>query len=292
MTKEYRYYTYKVTFKDLYGYFYYGRHKDTGTVYYGSPKTWRFLWELFEPEVQILQWYKTESEVKKAEDALIGHTWKQLWNGKRYSLNRNYKGHVSEEACSRAGKKTVKEKLGIFNPQNKEKRLEGCKKGARKIVVEKMGVHDDKYKDKLSEWGAEGGHSSFKNKKGLFDIKNDEKVKEGNRKGGRKGGLKGGKISGKENKEKNRGIFDPKNRDKVREGYLKGAKKAGQANIRKYGKPVICLETSIIYLSLGDAEKQTGISKGNISKSARSNGEKSAGGLHWKFLDRPNLDLK
>ena len=71
-----RYYTYRVTFKDLPGYFYYGKHKDDGKPYFGSPKTWKHLWLQFEPEVQVLQWYETEEEVYTAECSIILATWK------------------------------------------------------------------------------------------------------------------------------------------------------------------------------------------------------------------------
>ena len=51
------YYTYKITFKDLPKYFYYGRHKHRGDLgkYLGTPVTWGHLWDLFEPEIQVLQ---------------------------------------------------------------------------------------------------------------------------------------------------------------------------------------------------------------------------------------------
>jgi hypothetical protein len=95
------YYTYKVTFKDLPCYFYYGRHKDNGKEYLGSPTTWAHLWQQFEPEIQILQWYETEEEVRLAEDSILRATWRG-----KYSLNENVGGHISEEGCKRGGKAT------------------------------------------------------------------------------------------------------------------------------------------------------------------------------------------
>lgn len=96
------YYTYKVTFKDLPGYFYYGRHKCKGRPYFGSPVTWSFLWLCFEPEIQILQWYETLEEVVKAEESIIRATW-----GSKYSLNEHIGGHFSEETCRKNGKRTL-----------------------------------------------------------------------------------------------------------------------------------------------------------------------------------------
>ena len=89
-----QHYTYKVTFKDLPGYFYYGSHKDNGKPYFGSPVTWACFWALFEPEIQILQWYETAKEVEAAEDSIIEATWKD-----RYSLNEHYGGRFSEGSC-------------------------------------------------------------------------------------------------------------------------------------------------------------------------------------------------
>ena len=96
-----QYYTYKITFKDLPGYFYYGKRKDDGKPYFGSPKTWRRLWLLFEPEVQVLQWYKTAAEVELAEKSIIRATWKD-----KYSLNENVGGYISTESC-RAGRASL-----------------------------------------------------------------------------------------------------------------------------------------------------------------------------------------
>ena len=49
-------------------------------------------------------------------------------------------------------------------------------------------------------------------------------------------------------------------------------------------KRTLCIETGIIYPSISEAYRQTGISQGNIS--AVCNGHrKTAGGYHWKYLD-------
>ena len=94
------YYTYKVTFRDLPGYFYYGKHKCKGSPYYGSPVTWRHLWDFFEPEVQILCWYDTEEEAHSSEQSIIKSTWKSP-----YSLNENLGGLISERVLKEVGRK-------------------------------------------------------------------------------------------------------------------------------------------------------------------------------------------
>lgn len=47
-------------------------------------------------------------------------------------------------------------------------------------------------------------------------------------------------------------------------------------------KPVRCIETGVVYDSMVDAEKATGVSHKNISEVCRRNGI-TAGGLHWEF---------
>lgn len=50
-------------------------------------------------------------------------------------------------------------------------------------------------------------------------------------------------------------------------------------------QPVLCIETGIIYESVMEAERQTGISHGNISKCCRNiYGYKSAGGFTWQYI--------
>ena len=139
-----RYYTYKVTFKDLPGYFYYGRRKDNGKPYFGSPKTWKRLWQHFEPEVQILQWYGTEEEADKSEKSIISATWKD-----KYSLNENCGGKVSEEVCrnnglktqnlnphrSRNGRNTKNAQILNSSPESKEWGSKGWERSASRTSI-------------------------------------------------------------------------------------------------------------------------------------------------------------
>ena len=50
-------------------------------------------------------------------------------------------------------------------------------------------------------------------------------------------------------------------------------------------KRVLCVETNVIYKSVSEATKQTGIN--NISKSARKNSV--AGGFHWRYIEDDNI---
>lgn len=49
-------------------------------------------------------------------------------------------------------------------------------------------------------------------------------------------------------------------------------------------KKVLCIETGIIYSSIMDAARQTGIDQSDISKVCRGV-RKTAGGFHWKYID-------
>lgn len=55
------------------------------------------------------------------------------------------------------------------------------------------------------------------------------------------------------------------------------------------GKKVQCIETGIIYNSMGEAMKETGVDKSSIRKACK--GEViTAGNFHWKFLDS-NIEI-
>lgn len=49
-----------------------------------------------------------------------------------------------------------------------------------------------------------------------------------------------------------------------------------------FGKRVQCVETSVIYCSLAEAERQTGISSADISRVCNKK-RNQAGGYHWKY---------
>ena len=50
------------------------------------------------------------------------------------------------------------------------------------------------------------------------------------------------------------------------------------------GKKVMCIETKVIYPSIGEASKQTGIDKSSISRVCKGR-QITAGNFHWKFLE-------
>ena len=60
-------------------------------------------------------------------------------------------------------------------------------------------------------------------------------------------------------------------------------KKTSEEERRKRSKPVLCVETGIIYYSAREANDKTGISYKNIS-SVCNKKRKTTGGYHWEFI--------
>lgn len=52
----------------------------------------------------------------------------------------------------------------------------------------------------------------------------------------------------------------------------------------KNGQKILCIETGIIYNSMNEAERKTGIPNTNISKACRGL-RKTAGGYHWRKIN-------
>jgi group I intron endonuclease len=62
------------------------------------------------------------------------------------------------------------------------------------------------------------------------------------------------------------------------------------ANVKAHGgRSVLCVETGKVFVSLGEAERQTGINRYQISGCCRNRQScLSAGGYHWRFTDNTN----
>jgi hypothetical protein len=67
-----KHHTYKVTFPGM-PWYYWGVHTDNGKPYFGSPATHKWVWDFYECEVQILEWFESRREAEEAEDRLIKH---------------------------------------------------------------------------------------------------------------------------------------------------------------------------------------------------------------------------
>jgi len=185
-----KYYTYKITFKDLPKYFYYGYHKHRNDIdsYFGTPTTWKHLWDSFSPEKQILQWYETWEEAKESEDAIIKATWKNP-----YSLNENAGGNLSPLACQKGGlitgNKHKKEGTGFFSMTKEEWSKAGraggkASSGGKKTVELGVGIHTFESRSKGGKKGGPiGGKKSRPSEEGRKRLaesarKNHEKYPE------------------------------------------------------------------------------------------------------------------
>ena len=58
--------------------------------------------------------------------------------------------------------------------------------------------------------------------------------------------------------------------------------------LAQHRKEVQCIETGIIYESLADAERKTGILGETISRNCRGK-QKTASGLHWRFINGTDI---
>ncbi len=139
-----RIYLYKITFEEV-PYYYYGVHKETlfGEEYWGSPKTNKWCWELYNPKKQILEIFPFTDEgwleANKVEQRLI----KPVFNTDKWCLNESCAGTLSIEQTRKAGrkggKKIVELKLGIHSLA-KEETIENAKKGGAKVKELGVGI--------------------------------------------------------------------------------------------------------------------------------------------------------
>lgn len=61
--------------------------------------------------------------------------------------------------------------------------------------------------------------------------------------------------------------------------------KMTQRNRKDCSKPVMCIETGVIYPSINEANRKTGADRNTIADVCKGK-LKTAGGYHWKFLKR------
>ena len=66
------------------------------------------------------------------------------------------------------------------------------------------------------------------------------------------------------------------------------------ANAKAHGgRTVLCVETGKQYITLGEAERQTGINRYQISGCCNNKPScKTAGGYHWRFIDQTDKQLE
>ena len=98
MGKKYHY-TYRIKFPSQ-GWFYYGLHStdDLNDGYCGSPCTHKDKWDLFEWEMEILEFHETREKATEVENCILRHFFQQP-----DCLNENAGGCFSLETCRKAG---------------------------------------------------------------------------------------------------------------------------------------------------------------------------------------------
>lgn len=136
--------------------------------------------------------------------------------------------------------------------------------------------------------GGENNRCSEETKKKMSEAQKDRKISdEAKRKMSEAKKGKKRKPYTKETRQKlseaNKGRVSP-NKGKHYSDELK--KKISESNKGKHPlKPVLCIETGIIYESTKEASIQTGINYSSICTVCRGSGRlKTAGGFHWKWL--------
>lgn len=68
-------------------------------------------------------------------------------------------------------------------------------------------------------------------------------------------------------------------------GRIHSEEERRKISVSHGGHPVMCVETGIVYESIHDAERRTGISNANVSAACHGK-RKTAGGLHWKYITK------
>lgn len=118
-----RIYTYKITFEEVF-YYYYGVHleKTFDEYYMGTPVTHKWMWDFYTPQKTILEFFPYNNEgwieANKIEKRLI----KPVFNIDKWCLNENCGGILSLDALKKGGKLSAKISK-IKAQKNKEKKL-------------------------------------------------------------------------------------------------------------------------------------------------------------------------
>lgn len=122
--------------------FYYGVHTKNGRDYWGSPKTHRWIWDFYDYEKQILQYFLTREEADLVEKRIINYFLddKNCLNecaGGKFSLESLRKGALKrnslpvKESTRKKHRSNMKKRWS--NPETSEKLLKACLKNMSKF---------------------------------------------------------------------------------------------------------------------------------------------------------------
>ena len=139
-------------------------------------------------------------------------------------------------------------------------------------------------KKKISE-ANKGHHHSEETKKNMSEARKGIKLSEETKKKmseafkGRPGWNKGIKHTDEARKKMSEALkghtISEETKKKISEAHK---------NHPSFSKKVLCIETNIVYPSIGEASRQTGITYQNISGVCREK-QKTTGGYHWKYIE-------
>lgn len=144
-----RIYTYKITLEGS-PYYYYGVHKDNGKPYYGSPKTNKWAWDLYEPSIQILEYFEDWEEACKVEQRIIRYVWDDpnCLNAavgrapKREVMKANGRRAVETGQCYEAlekSRETLRAPGGYYEQLSEKQKVNGVQTKATKESCAKGG---------------------------------------------------------------------------------------------------------------------------------------------------------
>jgi hypothetical protein len=170
--------------------------KDTG--YWGSPVTFKYLWEdtTLSKTKHILKVCDSHEEMVKLEPKYITEAWKKYGD---LCLNRAAGPHIREDVSRKSGLDAVKNKTGVHSSSVS---------------------HEQKVKW-ASNAGKVGGKVTAENKLGAFSLSKEEQLK--NR-------SKGGKVGGKQNWDNNVGLrtwYESKSKEELFQFHSELGKKGG-----------------------------------------------------------------
>ena len=144
-----RIYTYKITFEEVF-YYYYGVHKEKryDEYYMGTPVTHKWVWDFYTPKKQILEVFPYSDdgwdEAQEVEKRII----KEFYNQDKWCLNENVGGFISLKVCRENGKKSGKiggrrcYELGVgAHGRTKEQKSEHARKIGNRAYELGTGIH-------------------------------------------------------------------------------------------------------------------------------------------------------
>jgi hypothetical protein len=223
-----RIYLYKITFEEVL-YYYYGVHKEKvfGEVYWGSPYTHKWCWELYTPKKQILQFFEFNDEGWLEAQEIEKRIIKPVFNTDKWCLNENVGGQISLNIRRKTGKKCAEMKLGFHSMSKEERIIISTENGMQNKILKRgiCGLTKEQRIENGKKSGKKGGNKTKELGVGVCGLSKEERIEIGI------------KASQKCKKEK-KGIW----KLSPEERKIKFLRNCGNVNKEKW----ICLETGYI----------------------------------------------